>query len=311
MCRPHRGVPLPDWSPGPDPGAAADPDRLARRGRLPYSPGAMTARLRTAFLLAALAALAACGAPDKKDLYVERPVEQLYGEGIDAMAAGRYVTAAKAFDDVERQHPYSVWATKAQLMAAYAHYQNDKYDDAIVALDRFIQLNPSNRDVAYAYYLKALSYYEQITDVQRDAKMTELALRALDEVARRFPNSSFALDARFKLDLVYDHLAGKEMEVGRFYMNRGEFVGAINRFRIVVDKYQTTSHTPEALHRLVECYAAVGLTEEAKRTAAVLGYNYPGSEWYIDSYSLVETGKTTEGERPSFLGRAVRSINPF
>ena len=271
----------------------------------------MTARFRIALLAASLAALAACGSGEKKDLYVERPVEQLYGEGIDALAEGRYVTAAKAFDDVERQHPYSVWATKAQLMAAYAHYQNNKYDDAIVALDRFIQLNPSNRDVAYAYYLKALCFYEQITDVQRDAKMTELALKALDEVVRRFPSTTFALDARFKLDLVFDHLAGKEMEVGRFYMTRGEFVGAINRFRVVVEKYQTTSHAPEALHRLVECYAAVGLADEAKRTASVLGYNYPGSEWYLDSYSLVETGKTTEGERPGFLGRAVRSINPF
>jgi outer membrane protein assembly factor BamD len=216
---------------------------------------------------AALAVLAACGAREKQD-YVERPVEQLYNSGVDALAAERYATAARAFDEVERQHPYSAWATKAQLMAAYAHYQSNKYDDAIVAVDRFIQLNPSNRDVGYAYYLKALCFYEQITDVQRDARMTELALRALEEVLRRFPDSAYARDARLKIDLTHDHLAGKEMEVGRFYMGRGQYVGAINRFKTVVDRYQTTSHVPEALHRLVESYSALGLAAEAERTAA-------------------------------------------
>jgi outer membrane protein assembly factor BamD len=266
----------------------------------------MTARIRTALLAAALVgALAACsGDSDKKDLYVERPVEQLYGEGVDAMAGGRYVTAAKAFDDVERQHPYSVWATKAQLMAAYAHYQNNKYDDAIVALDRFIQLNPSNRDVAYAYYLKALCYYEQISDVQRDARMTELALAALTDVVNRFPTSVFARDARLKIELAHDHLAGKEMEVGRFYQRQNQYLGAINRFRTVVERYQTTSHVPEALHRLVECYLALGLVDEARRTASVLGFNYPGSEWYGDSYSLIETGRLP-ASAPGFFGRLI------
>ena len=266
-------------------------------------------RLVLALLLAA--ALAACGPKENKEAYVERPVEQLYNEGVDALLQGRFVAASKSFDEVERQHPYSTWATKAQLMAAYAHYQNNKYDDAIVAVDRFIQLNPSNRDVAYAYYLKAICYYEQITDVQRDARMTELALKALDEVVRRFPDTSFARDARFKIDLTYDHLAGKEMEVGRFYMGRGQYVGAINRFKLVVDKYQTTSHVPEALHRLVESYTALGLHAEAKRTASVLGFNYPGSDWYIDSYTLVETGKLPEENRPGLVTRTVRSLNPF
>jgi outer membrane protein assembly factor BamD len=250
---------------------------------------------------------AACSSSDKEE-YVERPVEQIYNSGVDALTAERYVAAAKEFDEVDRQHPYSVWATKAQLMSAYAHYQNNKYDDAIVALDRFIQLHPSNRDVAYAYYLKALCYYEQISDVQRDSKMTELALKAFDEVARRFPETSFARDARLKIDLTYDHLAGKEMEVGRFYLVRGQHVGAINRFRVVVDKYQTTSHVPEALHRLVECYLALGLVDEARKVAAVLGHNFPGSQWYMDSYALVETGKPPEGERPGVIARAWRSI---
>ena len=180
--------------------------------------------LRTLAFVLVLGGLAACG-PKEKEEYVERPVEQLYNEGVDALATERYATAARAFDEVERQHPYSTWATKAQLMAAYAHYQNNKYDDAIVAVDRFIQLNPSNRDVGYAYYLKAISYYEQITDVQRDARMTELAMGALEEVVRRFPDTPFARDARLKIDLTNDHLAGKEMEVGRFYMRRGQLSG--------------------------------------------------------------------------------------
>ena len=284
---------------------------MARRDRLSYIRGVMLAAPRLVLAVLLAAALAACGSREKPDTYVERPVEQLYNEGVDSLLQQNYVTASRSFDEVERQHPYSTWATKAQLMAAYAHYQNNKYDDAIVAVDRFIQLNPSNRDVAYAYYLKALCYYEQITDVQRDARMTELALRSLDEVVRRFPDSSFSRDARLKIDLTYDHLAGKEMEVGRFYMDRGQYVGAINRFRLVIDKYQTTSHVPEALHRLVESYTALGLHEEAKRTASVLGYNYPGSPWYNDSYTLVETGKLPDEDRPGILTRTVRTLNPF
>lgn len=256
-------------------------------------------RVRRALALAAglllSAALGACAS--KKESYVERPVEQIYNHAVDLLLARKYPEAAKEFDEVERQHPYSVWATKAQLMAAYADYQNSKYDDAIIALDRFIQLNPSNRDVAYAYYMKALCYYEQITDVQRDAKMTEQAMKGFEEVINRFPNSIYGRDARLKLDLTHDHLAGKEMEVGRFYLDHGDYLAAVNRFRVVVEKYQTTSHVPEALERLVECYLALGLKDEAKRTAAVLGYNYPGSQWYIDSYDLVQTGKSAEQQK--------------
>lgn len=266
-------------------------------------------RLRVGALILATT-VAACGAPSK-DNYVERPVDQLYNEGVDALSAERFAVAARAFDEVERQHPYSTWATKAQLMAAYANYQNNKYDDAIVALDRFIQLNPSNRDVGYAYYLKALCYYEQITDVQRDARMTELALRALQEVVTRFPDTSFARDARLKIDLTHDHLAGKEMEVGRFYLARGQYVGAINRFKTVIDRFQTTSHVPEALHRLVESYMALGLKSEAENTAAVLGFNYPGTDWYRDSFALVTTGNLPPEERPGWARRTLRSLNPF
>jgi outer membrane protein assembly factor BamD len=239
--------------------------------------------------------LAAC-AGTEEDEYVERPVESLYNEAMDALEVKDYRAAGALFDEVERQHPYSSWATKAQLMAAYAYYQNNDYDDAIVALDRFIQLHPSNRDVPYAYYLKGLSYYEQISDVARDQEMTELALSTLDELLKRFPNSKYARDAKLKIDLTRDHLAGKEMEIGRYYHNQGHYLAAINRFSNVVDNYQTTTHVPEALHRLTEAYLALGVKEEARKTAAVLGHNFPGSEWYLDSYEMME-GKKIRPEK--------------
>ncbi len=247
--------------------------------------------------LAALVLAAGCSS-DEVEEYVERPVEELYNEAMDALEATEYNAAAKLFDEVERQHPYSSWATKAQLMAAYSHYQRSQYDDAIVALDRFIQLHPSNRDTPYAFYLKGLCYYEQISDVKRDQKMTELALKNFEELIARFPDSTFARDAKVKLDLTYDHLAGKTMEIGRYYLRQGHYLAAVNRFRAVVDQYGTTTHVPEALHRLSEAYLALGLFEDAKRSAAVLGYNYPGSEWYIDSYELVEQKRIRTPDTP-------------
>lgn len=254
-----------------------------------------------AFALAA-ALLAGCSA-DKKDDYVERPVEELYNEAMDFVDKSEYYKAAQAFEEVERQHPYSVWATKAQLMAAYALYERNKYDDAIIQIDRFIQLHPGNKDAGYAYYLKGLCYYEQITDVRRDQKMTEQAMKTLQEVIDRFPSSSYAKDAKLKVDLARDHLAGKEMVIGRYYQETGQWLGALNRFKAVIENYQTTTHVPEALHRMVEIYLTLGLTEEAKHTAAVLGHNFPGSDWYEDSFRLV-TGKSTadatEAEKSSW-----------
>jgi outer membrane protein assembly factor BamD len=237
--------------------------------------------------------LVACSS-DERPTYVEQPVEDLYNGAMNAMQAGDYEEAARLFDEVERQHPYSEWASKAQLMAAYAFYQENSYDEAINALDRFIELHPGSPDVAYAYYLKAISYYEQISDVRRDQKMTADALTSLEELVRRFPDSKYARDAGLKIDLALDHLAGKHMDIGRFYQGRSEYLAAINRFRTVIERYQTTTHVPEALHRLVECYLAMGIVDEAKATAAVLGHNFPGSEWYIDSYALL----TGEDLRP-------------
>ncbi len=255
---------------------------------------------KTRNILASLAvsasalALAGCGSSDDNSKYVELPVETLYNRGLDNLGNEDYKDAAKNFEEVDRQHPYSVWATKAQIMAAFAYYQSNKYDEAIIALDRFIQLHPGHRDLPYAYYLKALCYYEQISDVGRDQRMTQQALESLAEVVKRFPESPYARDARLKVELCIDHLAGKEMEVGRYYQKQQQYVGAINRYRVVIERYQTTTHVPEALHRLVESYLSLGVKSEAQENAAVLGYNFPGSEWYQDTYFLM----TGEGTRP-------------
>ena len=250
--------------------------------------------LATLGLVLAWLALTGCGSSDDDKNYVETPVEVLYNNALDQLSVQEYKKAAKGFEEVDRQHPYSVWATKAQLMAAFAYYQSNKYDDAIIALDRFIQLHPGHRDLAYAYYLKALCYYEQISDVGRDQRVTQQALEALAEVVKRFSGSPYARDARLKVELAIDHLAGKEMAVGRYYQKNQQYVGAINRYRVVIERYQTTTHVPEALHRLVECYLSLGVKSEAQENAAVLGYNFPGSEWYQDSYFLM----TGEGQKP-------------
>jgi outer membrane protein assembly factor BamD len=257
--------------------------------------GPVLSLLRAALVgLLALGVVACSG--DEEPEYVERPVEELYNEALDHLEAGNYEQAVTGFEEVDRQHPYSVWATKAQLMNAYSHYLADKYDDAIIALDRFIDLHPGNRDIAYAYYLRAISYYEQIVDVSRDQRITQLALDSLQQVVQRFPNTEYARDASLKIDLTRDHLAGKEMAIGRYYLERDEHFAAINRFKTVIENYQTTTHVPEALHRLVESYLALGITQEAQMAAAVLGHNFPGSDWYRDSYGLLE-GRDLAAER--------------
>ncbi len=243
-------------------------------------------RLSSLCCAVAFLGLAACS-DDEPPQYVEKPVEQLYNEAMDALLAGKSTNAAELFDEVERQHPYSEWSTRAQLMAGFALYKVNKYDEAIAALNRFIQLHPGSKYIAYAHYLKAISYYEQISDVGRDQSMTRFALSALREVTLRFPESVYARDATLKIDLTLDHLAGKHMEVGRYYQKRGNYLAAINRFKEVIKSYQTTTHVPEALHRLVECYLALGIVPEAQATASVLGHNFPGSDWYIDSYALL------------------------
>ena len=262
---------------------------------------------------AAMLFLTACGSTEVK-LETDRPPETLYNRGMTLLTAGDGAEAIRYFNEVERQHPYSIWANKAMLMSSYTHYAMNRYTNAIVGLDRFIRLHPGSRDYAYAFYLKALSYYEQIADVRRDQGITRQAMAALQEVIRRFPKSKYARDARLKYDLTRDQLAGQEMSVGRWYQSRGHFISAINRFKIVIKTYETTSHAPEALHRLTESYLALGLKDEAKKSASVLGHNFPNSEWYLDSYALM-TGinprrdkKTTVVKRRSWWGRTWNSV---
>jgi outer membrane protein assembly factor BamD len=254
------------------------------------------------------ALLSACGSDDAPQ-YVERPVQELYNQALADLNSEEYLKAAQGFDEVERQHPYSVWSTKAQLMSAFAYYQSNQYDQAILAAERFIELHPGNKDVAYAYYLVAISYYEQITGVERDQKVTRQALAALQNLVRRFPNTEYATDARLKIDLTKDHLAGKEMAIGRYYQNNQFLIGAINRYRLVVEQYQTTTHVPEALHRLTETYLELGIKDEAKTAAAVLGYNFPGSEWYQDSYALLDANYLRpEVDEESWIVKAWKSV---
>ena len=219
--------------------------------------------------------------------YVARDVGTLYSAARARLDRNQYKEAAALFDEVERQHPYSIWARRAQLMGAFSYYLDTDYTQAIQSAQRFLSVHPGNRDAPYAYYLIALSYYEQISDVTRDQKISQQAMDALGELSRRYPNSRYAADARLKVDLVRDHLAGKEMEIGRFYERRGQWLAASMRFRQVVDQYQMTTHTPEALMRLVETYLAIGLRDEAKKSAAVLGANYPGTDWYKRAYDLI------------------------
>lgn len=239
----------------------------------------------------------------------EQTVAALYNEGLSNLQSGSYSKAQKNFAEVERQHPYSKWATKAILMQAFASYQRNAYDDAINAAERFIQLHPGHKDTPYAYYLRAISSYEQISDVRRDQSRTQKAVESLDEVAERFPDSPYAADARQKAIVARDQLAGKEMEVGRFYMKRGSYLAGINRFKKVVTDYQTSSQTPEALYRLAEGYMALGVTSEAQTAAAVLGHNYPDSDWYRDAYALVSSdGKAPVANQESWIVRAFKKV---
>jgi len=254
--------------------------------------------------IAALALSVAACSKDKNDTYLARDVNVLYNHGIDRLGNRQHELAAIVFDEVERQHPYSSWARNAQLMAAYSYYEAKKYDDAINTVERFLSLHPGNKAAPYAYYLIAISYYDQIMDVGRDQRLTEQAMKALQEVVSRFPDTEFAKDARLKLDLTRDHLAGKEMEVGRFYLKQEQYVASVMRFRNVIENYQTTSHTPEALHRLVESYLSMGVVEEAQAVTAVLGYNYPSSKWYRYSYSLLTKQDLEPKEnKRSWIGR--------
>ena len=271
---------------------------------------------RAAALLAisAAVALSGCSAVKKKRptlAYEERPVELLFSVGATELDRHQWNDAVNYFREVERQHPYSEWSRRSILMTAYAHYESNSYAEAINDADRFIILYPGNAATSYAYYLKAVCYFEQIVDVGRDQASTEQAQLAMGEVIKRYPATQYAADARVKLDMVQDQLAGKEMTIGRFYLRNGDTIAAVSRFRNVIDRYQTTSHAPEALYRLVEAHLTLGLVNEAIKDGAVLGYNYPGDIWYRDAYRLL----TTRGLRPALPpetgGDSLKSRIPF
>ena len=264
-------------------------------------------------LLLLAASLGGCADLDlfkHDELPPEEPAERLYNEGLYLLNAKHNAPAAvKKFEEVDRQHPYSEWARKSLIMSAYANYESGSYEDSVAAAKRYVTLHPGSPDAAYAQYLIAASYFDEIPDVTRDQSRTEKALAALDEVVRKYPTSEYATEAKQKVQVARDQLAGKEMQVGRYYLTKRDYTGAINRFKVVVTQYQTTRHVEEALERLTEAYMALGIVEEAQTAAAVLGHNFPDSPWYKRAYTLVKTGGTEPTEnKASWISRAFKNI---
>lgn len=239
------------------------------------------------YLSVCLIGLLVCACAGDDDTIPDQPVEQLYMKGFNYFKEKDYAESARYFDEIDRQHPYSVWAPRAQIMAAYAFYSENKYDDALLTLDRFIQLHPGNRNIVYAYYLKGLCYYEQISDISREQKMTEEALSAFKEILSRYPNSIYTADINKKLQELEGHLAGKEMSVGRYYLKQREYLPAMNRFQNVLLEHPQTNQTPEAIYRLVACYTALGMNHQALQTAQLLKTHYPSNEWTQKTDKLI------------------------
>jgi len=282
------------------------------------SAGRIGRQLRLAAALIGLATtLSGCGTGAlwdkffaKDDTFAEEPADKLYNEGLFLMNEKKDSKAAsKKFEEVDRQHPYSEWARKSLLMSAYAFYNAGDYDSCIGAATRYVTLHPGSPDAAYAQYLIAASHYDQIPDITRDQARTEKAISALEEVVRKYPTSEYAVSAKAKLEGARDQLAGREMNVGRYYMKRKDYTAAINRFKTVVTQYQTTRHVEEALARLTEAYMAIGIVGEAQTAAAVLGHNFPDSPWYKDAYNLVKSGGVEPNEDTgSYISRAFRKL---
>jgi outer membrane protein assembly factor BamD len=260
----------------------------------------------TAMVLAVpLAGCANFFGDDKQAILPDEPADKLYNEGLTLLNKKEYSDAAKKFEEVDRQHPYSEWARKSLLMSAFSYYEIGKHEETIQAARRYIALHPGSPDAAYAQYLLASSYYDQIPDITRDQQRTEKAMQSLDEVVRKYPGTEYAESSRRKIEVARDQLAGKEMLIGRYYLDRRNYAGAINRFKAVVTQYQTTRHVEEALMRLTECYMALGIVPEAQTAAAVLGHNFPDSPWYKDAYQLVQSGGSAPKEdKGSWISRA-------
>jgi outer membrane protein assembly factor BamD len=291
--------------------AGAGCNRLARRNRI-----GRQLRLAVGLVLLTIP-LSGCGTGSlwdkffaKDDTFVDEPADKLYNEGLYLMNQRKDNKAAsKKFEEVDRQHPYSEWARKSLLMSAYAYYNQADYDSCIGAATRYVTLHPGSPDAAYAQYLIAASHYDQIPDISRDQGRTEKAINALQEVIRKYPTSEYAVSAKAKLEGARDQLAGKEMEIGRYNLEKRNYTGAINRFKTVVTQYQTTRHVEEALERLTEAYMAIGIVGEAQTAAAVLGHNFPDSPWYKDAYKLVKSGGLEPSEsQGSWISRAFKKV---
>jgi outer membrane protein assembly factor BamD len=280
--------------------------------------GARRTLARVVLMLPMLAFVAGCSTwsnmgglfGDKEEVLPDEPAERLYNEGVYYLNEKHdYKSASKKFEEVDRQHPYSDWARKSLLMSAYSSYEAKNYDESITTAKRYISLHPGTPDAAYAMYLVGASYFDQIPDVNRDQGRTEKAIQALEEVVRKFPDSEYAVSARRKIEQGNDQLAAKEMTVGRYYEDKKNFIGAINRFKVVVTRYQTTRHVEEALMRLTECYMTLGIVQEAQTAAAVLGHNYPDSAWYKDAYSIIKGhGFEPQENNASWISRAFRKV---
>lgn len=267
--------------------------------------------LRYALLVAIALPIAGCSMFGNKedDVAPDEPADKLYSEGLTGLNSGDYDAAKKKFTEVDRQHPYTDWGRKSVLMTTYANYKSGKWDDAITNGNRYVQLHPTSPDAAYAQFLVGMSYYNQVPDVSRDQERTTRAIAAFDELGRRWPTSEYAEPAKRRASIARDQLAGKEMQVGRFYLARKDYTGAINRFRVVVSQYQQTRHVEEALHRLVEAYMSLGITGEAQTAASILGHNYPDSEWYKSSFALLNAGGLQPQEnQSSWISRAFQGL---
>jgi len=283
---------------------------MQKRLSVSVRPRSWLLAARFALLTLVLAALPACSFFGKEDIIPDDPADKLYNEGLYLLNTKKdYKAAAKRFEEVDRQHPYSEWARKALIMSAYAHYEGTSYDDSVNAAKRYVTLHPGSPDAAYAQFLIGSSYFDQIPDITRDQQRTERALTALDEVVRKYPNTEYAAGAKRKMEFARDQLAGKEMNTARYYQKKRDYVAAINRFKIVITQYQTTRHVEEALMRLTETYMSLGIVNEAQTAAAVLGHNFPDSPWYKDAYSLVRGGGLEPREdQGSWISRAFRKV---
>jgi outer membrane protein assembly factor BamD len=272
--------------------------------------GRFTTLKRVAALMLLAGALSGCSSLWDEKLPPDEPADKLYNEGLFLLNEKKKPKdAVKKFEEVDRQHPYSDWARKSLIMVAYSNYEAGNYDDCITAAKRYVTLHPGSPDAAYAQFLIGSSYFDQILEISRDQARAEKAVEALDEVVRKYPNTEYAIGAKRKIEIARDQLAGKEMEIGRYNLEKRNYIGGINRFKVVVTRYQTTRHVEEALLRLTEAYLALGIVDEAQTSAAVLGHNFPDSPWYKSAYELLQArGLQPNANEESWMSKAFKKM---